>query len=477
MTSRARGLLIAALALACSRSTVNAFARDQPRPAQSRPAAQPLGPCGLSAPTFCETFETSHPGGKSGDLDERVWSLARWGHESRQFFVQVPASTPRDVVFPPVFCGKPFSGLLMPHDVAICEGLGVDGKRSRQLNEVFNDQGDFAMNSLRIRQPFDFTGRTGTIVFDVDAKINPFNVGHGWWIELFVTEDPAPLPYHEAPGVLSYPRNGLGFAFQGFNACPKSEKLWNNSLNRVFVTRNYEILHDYGEGDFEYDDWEKRCFRTLDQKLNRFKFLISRHRAEVWVSDHDRPAELRRIARIKNLDLGFTRGYVHLQHAQYNAHKDGGVTATQTYRWDNVGFDGPKAPLPRAYEVEDNTEGDIDGSGGRLYGYYLTDHTWTLKKLAGVQLANAQSAKLAFAITTTSHARAIEYRFNGGPVHTFTIPVFGIPGGVRGFAVDVPLAELVEGENQLAMKMRAPQHQPHEVIANIELTLDPKTQP
>jgi hypothetical protein len=492
MTGMPCRVLFAALAFACSKPAVDASSRLEPARltgaagSSAGPSAEPAagpraepaaasaasGPCGLSSPVFCETFESPHPGGRAGDLDERVWSLARWGHQSRQFFVRIPASAPAKIVFPPVFCGKPFSGLLMPRDVAICEGAGVDGTRSRQLNEVFDDQGDFAFNSLRIRQPFDFKGRSGTIVFDVDAKINPFNAGHGWWIELFLTEDPAPMPYHEAPGVLSYPRNGLGFAFQGFNSCPKSATLWNNALNRVFVTRNHQIIHDYGEGDFEYERWDARCFRTQDLKLNRFKFLISRHEAEIWVTDYDRPAELRRIARVKNLDLSFTRGYVHLQHAQYNAHKDGGVSAAQTYRWDNVGFDGPRLPSPRAYAVADNTEVDIDGAGGHMYGYYLTDRSWAVTKLPDVVISGSKRAVLTFTIHTTEHARTLEYRFNGRGVHTFTIPTFGIPGGVRGFAIDVPLEELVEGANQLELRMAAPQRDRHEVIGNIELSLE-----
>jgi len=156
------------------------------------PPRAPAGSCGLDKPAFCEDFETPSPGGFGGDLDERVWSFARWGHETRQFFVRIPSSTETNRAISSTFCGKPFAGLMPPNDAVFCDGTGVDGLTSRQLNEVYDDQGDFALNSLRARQLFDFTDRTGTVVFDVDAKVNPLNVGHGWWVELWITDDTAP---------------------------------------------------------------------------------------------------------------------------------------------------------------------------------------------------------------------------------------------------------------------------------------------
>src|SRR5262249_5676593 len=152
-----------------------------------------------------------------------------------------------------------------------CDGVGVDGTVSHQLNEVYDDQGDFAFNSMRIRQLFDFTDRAGTLVFDVDAKINPYNAGHGWWIEVFITDDAGPMPYHEAPGVLAFPKNGLGFAFQGLNNCPQGRTA--NQISRVFVFKDHQILHDYPGWDLTFDSDAARCFKTADQKLNRFKLL------------------------------------------------------------------------------------------------------------------------------------------------------------------------------------------------------------
>src|SRR4051812_28225990 len=137
------------------------------------------GSCGLDKPAFCEDFEKPSPGGRGGDLDESIWAFSRWGHETRQHFVRDPAKTEADKLYPPFFCGKPLGSVGFGSDVVSCDGTGVDGLTSHQLNEVYDDQEDFAFNSMMIRQLFDFTDRTGTIMVDVDAKVNPLNLGHG----------------------------------------------------------------------------------------------------------------------------------------------------------------------------------------------------------------------------------------------------------------------------------------------------------
>jgi hypothetical protein len=437
-------------------------------PAKAPAPAPPGSPCGLARPAFCEDFERPAPGGRAGPLDEKIWSFARYGHQSRQFFVRTPASTKsrfhQKVVMPATFCGREFSGLLPGKDVAFCAGTGVDGKSSLQLHEVYDDQGDFAFNSLRIRQPFDFTGRTGTIVFDVDAKVNPFAEGHGWWIELFVTEDPAPMPYHEAPGVLSFPRNGIGFAFMGCDGRMKNA----NAVTRVFVTKNHRILHDLPGWDLPVDE----CFEARDARMNRLKFLISKDTAEVFASDASNPQKLKRIARATDLGLPFSRGYVHIQHSQYNAHKDGDVTPAQTYRWDNVGFDGPVLPRPRAYEFPDNTAPDIDGDGGVHYGYYLTDKGFQKLSVEGVDLAGATRARLNLSFFAAP-GRVLEYRFNGKAVRRYKVPAYDDgEHQLQAVSTDVPLVDLVPGTNLLELKVSAPQTYVHEAVANLDLTLE-----
>lgn len=434
---------------------------------QQVPPRAPPGSCSLEKPAFCESFDESFPGGKGGEIDEKTWAFSRWGHQTRQHFVRIPTSNETNRTIGSNFCGKPFTNLLLPNDVATCDGIGADGLTSRQLNEVYDDQEDFAFNSMRVRQMFDFTGRTGTIMFDVDAKVNPENLGHGWWVEVWITEDPAPMPYHEAPGVVPYPKNGLGINLQGLNSCPQGRE--STEVSRVFVSREYKILHDYPGFQLEHDSDQARCFKAKDGRPNRIKVLVSKDRAEVWASDYDDGTNLHRIVVAPILDLNFTRGYVHLQHSAYNARKDGNVTGVQTYRWDNVGFDGPSYAVPRAYEVDDNTLPDIDGMNGYMFGYQLTDKSFTKVALKGLDLTGAKSAKFNFNMLANS-TRSLLYRFNGGPTHTFTVPTFDREG-LRSFSTDQPVSELVAGDNTLEVMMNSGQTNREEYVGNMEIEL------
>jgi len=391
-----------------------------------------------------------------------------------------------------VFCGKPFSGLLPNDDISVCNGIGADGLTSGQLNEVYDDQGDFAINASRIRQMFDFTGRTGTIVYDVDAKINPCNLGHGWWTELWVTEDPAPIPYHEAPGVLSYPRNGFGINFQGLNTCPQGRTA--TEISGILVTKDFKILHAYAGWTLGHDSDEDRCITTKDQKMNRFKILINKDTVEVWGSNIEDPENPHRMAVISDADLPFEKGYVHLEHSQYNGRKDGcenqvvtpgqpalngTITGVQTYRWDNVGFDGPTYATPRSYEVPYNTEPEIDNVGGYMYGYRINADDWTaLPTLSNVDLDKAKGATLDYSfLGTAGSGFSVLFRVNGGPTHTYVIPdLFSQDGaarnGLRAFTNAIPLEELVQGDNVLEFMTSVKNDDPEQYVGNVELTVN-----
>jgi hypothetical protein len=451
-----------------------------PKPIE--PSVEP-GSCGLDQPAFCEKFETPKPGGRGGDLDEARWSFSRWGHEWEHLWVRVPASTYPDHLFPATFCGAPFSNIGPGEDVRICDGVGVDGTTSHQLNEVFDDQEDFGFNSMRIRQPFDFTDRTGKVVWDVDAKINPLNVGHGWWIEVWITEDPSPMPYHEAPTVTSFPRNGLGLALRFGGACEQElDGPWQSALETVHVTKDHQLVHAYDYWSFA-SAYETRCFRTFDGKLNHFELRVSKDALELWVADYDDPASLALRARVEDLDLPFTRGYVHLQHAHYNAQKDGlegcgsgggdltqCPTRSQTFRWDNIGFDGPTYPLPRAYDVPDNDE---PRGSGTMLGYDLGPNARAFT-LDDVDVSGGLRAWLAFDVMQPAGA-TFEYRFNGNPWHSFVLPeTAGVTpdASIHGYALEAPLAELVSGTNVIEVRSPEPGPWVPEGIGNIDLTIE-----
>jgi hypothetical protein len=434
------------------------------------PVLEP-GSCGLENPAFCEKFDTPKPGGRGGDLDEAAWSYARYGHPAGQtFFLRGPFSTNDSQEYPATFCGEPFTNLLPGSDAKFCQGTGVDGSPSSQFNEVLDDEGDFGFNSFRIRQPFDFTDRTGTIVLDVDAKVNPLNQGHGWWIEVWITEDPGPMPYHEAPTVSAFPRSGVGFAFQFGGDCPEPSSAsdsapWQNSLESVTVTRDYEILHSLQFWEFVDHG---RCFKVADTVLNHLEFRISQDKAEFYASDFDDPESFKLRSSVEGLDLAFTRGYVHFQHAAYNAPKDGNVTAAQTFRWDNIGFDGPTYPTPRAYEVPDN---ELEHEGRITTGYDLSSGEAQRFTLEAVDTEDAVGASLNFSLFAAV-GQTLQYRLNDGEWHDFEVrgPASRTGTGKRTFSIPVSLDELTDGENAVEFKIADVAE--FEMIGNIDLTIE-----
>ncbi|QQR91912.1 MAG: hypothetical protein IPJ88_09565 [Myxococcales bacterium] len=428
---------------------------DSYRPDQLPPRPEP-GSCAIADGAFCETFENPQAGGRGGDMNEQLWAVSRWGHDVGSWFTRRLASTEGGYDFPATFCGQSFSDVAVGEDFGICDGEDSAGVLSQQLNEVLHDTGDFGINSMMIRQPFDFADRTGVISFDVDAKLNPNNDGHGWWVEMWITEDPEPVPYHGAPSVYSFPRNGVGFAFEGTN-CNKSN--WENSLTRVFVSRDGDILHEYGQYDFDSTE----CFLTHDSVLNHMEVHINQDSAEVWASDYDDPSSFRRIAVVNNLDLNFTRGFVAFQHSHYNAAKAQG-TPSQVFRWDNIGFDGPSLPLVRAYDVADN----IQASGNTVkWGRSLSSSQAVSVSLQNVDLDSVTSALFDF--TWMNPSTGMDYRINGGSWHRYddSNPSGGYE--IRAFSVPLDLAELQSGSNTIEIKSLNENGGPQ--IANMDLTL------
>lgn len=435
-----------------------------------KPSTLPPGDCALDAPAFCEKFETAHPGGRGGDLDETRFSFARWAHSFQNFWLRTPASTQDDRVFPATFCGEPFAGILPPNDVKVCDGPGVDGIVSGQLHEVFDDQADFAFQAMRIRQPFDFTGREGRIAWDVDGKLNPHNLGHGWWFEVWITEDPQPLPYHEAPSVASVPRAGVGFALRfGAGNCVDTDDAWGNALEAVVVAKDYKIEHWFDDigSDEHYDE---RCYRSIDGKLNHFEIRLTQDGAEFWASDYEDPASFKLRATVDNLDLPFSVGYVHFQHAQYHAAKDGNVTSAQTFRWDNVGFDGPVWSTPRGYDVPNNDERGPDG--GVYFGWDLLQNEPLTLTAPAVDLTDATSASLNINLVMDV-GDELQYRFNGNEWRSFVIPDGATPDFtiLRGFTLDAPLDELVAGDNEIEVMMLS-EGAGWEGIGNVDITVE-----
>jgi hypothetical protein len=423
--------------------------------------------CGLSSAAFCEDFDAPHPGGRGGEIDEARFAFSRWGSfdgfRRHAAFSDPPAGTFfSNPDGPPSLCGAAFSRVFPPDDVRVCGG---------QLQELFDDGGGFAINSFMARQPFDFTGRTGSLVFEVDAKRNDGWDGHGWWLEIWITEEPAPIPYALGAGGLgSIPRNGVGFQIAphgtAADADPQLDQI-NTIGARLVVAREYTIVRDGVVSD------DPAPIRVRDGSLNRFRVEVSRTQLEIFGSDWDAPTELRSLARIDGIDLGFEVGYVHFQHVHNNAAQtanccDGtcgcdascvcgqgtNASATQVYRWDNIGFDGPVLPPLRGYDVLDSGRIETIETKEATLEYYTLGHVLTAGdqlSVAGVDLTDAMFATLDLALLSAGPGSVLAYRFNGNPWHEFVHPSpHALDGpGMTSFSLAAPLSELALGTNTI----------------------------
>jgi hypothetical protein len=422
-----------------------------PSHTHSEHAAAEGGTCGLAQVAFCDTFDSPSPGGRAGDLDERRWSVARLTQNtnpSQGSLNPWPATAA-------MHCKDPMSGVLPPNDYFIC---GVEYGESNHFMEAFDDQGSYTFNSARIRQPFDFAGRTGTIAFDVDAK----SAGHGWWIELWLADEPVPAPYQVAPGIATLPRNGLGIFFD--NRCGDTN---HSNIGSIVIIQNYQVVVDRTGVNAPLVG---PCYATQEDVFNHIEVRVSPSRVEVWVSDAG-GANFRPRAAL-DAPIPFTRAFVSLQHVGYNAAK-AGVTAQQTYHWDNVGFDGPVLPTPRAYDIPDALTGSPTPNLG-----YLVQSTgmrtccpWTQIApftLSNVDLTGATGARLNLNVWNFTAGTSLRYRFNGGSWRSYPHPFPDSTISWRALSIPVALSDLRAGTNTLELQSSGPDL----VVANLDLTIE-----
>jgi hypothetical protein len=424
------------------------------------------GSCRLPNPAFCDTFDTPHPGGRGGDLDEAKWSVYRVGggvNPGQQMLM----------IWNPTIINKcrNFINVQAPLDFAVC---------NQHFMEAMNDGSDYRYSGLRARQLFDFSRRTGKIVFDVDAKA----AGHGWWIEAWIADEPVPGPYVGAPSNNARPKNGIGFVF-GHCDSPNT-----GGLDRVYIVRDYVRVNtlDVPAGDTPLHT--DGCFTTQDNAFNKIEIRLSTSRFEVWASDAGEDS-LRRVgwssAKEDGWSLNFSKGYVNFLHVQYNAEKSGHI-GNQTYHWDNIGFDGPVYPLSRGYDIPD---AGIDSKDPRFppgtlnLGYQIgvdgkissccDNGSWRVYPnlvFENVNLADAAEARLNMNLWYFTPGDHLYYRFNGGDWRSFLHPYPDPEWGAKGLSIPVLLSDLRNGRNTLELKASGNENF---VAANIdlELTLPP----
>src|SRR5689334_18755724 len=140
--------------------------------------------CGFATAAFCDTFDGRAAfRGRGGDLDARFWSAGRMaGQLSTMRAMGIGMA-----VIPS--CRPGVSNHVWPDDDTLVCNPSADVASNHLLVAVAAQ--NYGQNGYRIRQPFDFAGRTGKVVFD--ATVEPLGPLHGW-VSFAVTEDPITMP-------------------------------------------------------------------------------------------------------------------------------------------------------------------------------------------------------------------------------------------------------------------------------------------
>jgi hypothetical protein len=451
--------------------------------------------CNLSAPAFCETFNEgpSVNNGRGGDLDHTKWTASRLSGEISN---SGQGALNPQLVAPIPACRSTFTqtNVFSPNDTLICD---PSGSKTAQLMTAVAIQ-NYGTNDYMILQPFDFSGRTGKIDFDVDAVSTTL----GGYPEINITDQPVPgVTYRENNNteVGSIPQNAIIVKFA--NVC-------NNNTSAgpldVMVYNNYVGTVLTPTVDFN----TAGCVQTTIGSLNHFEIQLSQTQISVYGSDFSTDNVTFPNSKLlyqATINLPFTQGYVHIAGRNHASIKYG-VGPDVIFHWDNIGFDGPVIPALTAYEIPDNTTPGasadsagvaaqnlgyllLDGTTGKAPGMYSPTNLINSLSFQNVNLSGVASAALTFngwfnagGAVPPNTTWGISYSLNGGPFTTVSLTATQIAsmlnntgGFYQGFftpVINVPLSVLVQGTNTIQfLPVNSPMDNPP-VVTNIDLLLN-----
>jgi hypothetical protein len=337
-----------------------------------------------------------------------------------------------------------------PHDVQVCGGA---------VHTSEDDGGGVQTVAMYPKQPFDFAGRTGHIVFDVS---NDTQGSHGAWPELWVSDQPVPTPFAHEATLLSLPRNGFGIRLAGCTdtsgtaaTCSVANGV---GVDSAITVNNFVENDSFNGGSLKVLGLGS-VTKSGPGEMNHYEVDVTQSEIDVYATNAFVPGHavppLVHVASIPGAGLSFTRGLVWLEDVHYNGNKFG-TQGDHTFTWDNFGFDGPVLPQDRAFDVPDNTTPSTAGNGRAG-----TDTGWTIGPGASHQLST-----LPVDATSIAHAAGAIVTFgswSGTAPVTFHVTVNGHaitqpwPYGsstlaftARTLAVPVPLTDIVPGPNEIA---------------------------
>jgi len=447
--------------------------------------AIPGGPgCGLGdAAAFCDSFDApSATHGRAGELDPLKWSAARNQPQAPTGGNLAIGIT--EATLPACHAGLP-ARVYPDQDTLICDP--TTAIRSSHLLMAVAAQ-NYGQNSYRIRQPFDFAGRTGKIVFDAEG----FTTQLLGWVSIEVSEDPAPGPSFAlgGPGTANdegsvVPRNA--FELQFMNNCASSAEAPLVGLRSLLLVNDYVQTESAITG-------QPVCLKVKQGSLNHFEVSVSQNRIEIFATSFSPDGttfEKPVLVYGADVSLPFSRGYLSI-----TAHNHATLKYTEPKmdawiaRWDNVAFDGPVIASDREYEVPDSLVASKQPFGTenvKTIAYLVADSASAPKDtlhIPGVDLTGMSKARLALSgwyhPTSANATYALKYRFNGGAWHDRPFSAGEAAAlsdsrcqGALTHMIDVPIKDLVKGDNTLEfLAVNIPQDVPP-AVSNIDLILSP----
>jgi hypothetical protein len=323
------------------------------------------------------------------------------------------------------------------------------------------------------KQPFDFTGRTGTVAFDVT---NDTAGTHAAWPEFWITDQPVPAPFIHFGSFISHPRHGLAVRMASAvsagqqGECPNGNNLdkarW--TVDSAAVIRNFIMEDTVG-----CDLGAVTCVQTgmkvkrLDcvtedpagpnGGLNHVELRISQSLIEVYATNAGESTPLHHIADVTGVNLSFSTGVIWIDDVHYNADKGPADRPTQrnhTFTWDNIAFDGPLLPRHLSFDVLDSMVTLNEGTGAVYLGWDSTPTkplTLMTVPMTQANLAASTGALLLFNYWAFRAPLTFEYTINGH-AHTQAWPYPDSQGNTpRTLAVPISVSELVAGSNVITL--------------------------
>ena len=414
-------LVLAALLLVATACDAPPFFTTDPPPADNC-----VSHTGATIST-CEQFLNVERGGRNGDLNDTRWTAFRVNQATNpgaglvnNFAVAHRAQVCMDDadVVDPTFqtFGTP------PHDFYVCGNnswsnadnapLGpshaYDGEsvlttdaeghvhadnsglmpmdEGNHWMEAMNDNEQYAAIGIRSEIPFDFASRTGTMVFDVDAKTEGT---HSAWPEVWLTPEPMQMAHDDFPGTHVAPREGVELQFgndqcgnNGTKPGPTAHagERGKTSAGGLRVIREFHNFQgeqtDAPQNEHYTPQMYNHCITTQSDHANHFEVKISQTHIQVWASNDDGSNFALQSETDFTTPLSWSRGYWSFEHAQYAADKFNDMKDT-TYHWHAIGWDGPVLPPDRSVQLDDANVARPDGTYN--LGYQTPTATFNMK--------------------------------------------------------------------------------------------------